>query len=184
MLSTNLQIFPYCSYRTCNITEGNTTIPALATVLSTSDHNTTNNTINTTQLPTAVQNLSRLPTGDDIGDVVCSPPPSYLPPDVRILYQYIWYPLLRIRYPGSGSGMNIPDNFFRELRNIFLGLQIHIFFDADRYPGSGIFLTLDPGSGMEKLGSGINIPGPQHCWYRLNFFEISQCVILCEQLVR
>ncbi len=24
------------------------------------------------------------------------------------------------------------------------------------------FLTLDPGSGMEKFGSGINIPDPQH----------------------
>ncbi len=86
-LSTNLQIFSCCPYRTCNITEGNTTIPALATVQSTSDHNTTTNTT-TTNLPTAVQNLSRLPTGDDIGDVVCSPPPSYLPPDVRTLSQY------------------------------------------------------------------------------------------------
>ncbi len=25
-----------------------------------------------------------------------------------------------------------------------------------------MFLTLDPGSGMEKFGSGINIPDPQH----------------------
>jgi hypothetical protein len=30
---------------------------------------------------------------------------------------------------------------------------------------SGIFLTLDPGSGMEKFRSGINIPDPQH-WDR------------------
>jgi hypothetical protein len=31
--------------------------------------------------------------------------------------------------------------------------------------GSGIFLTLDPdpGSGVEKFGSEINIPDPQHC---------------------
>jgi hypothetical protein len=29
-------------------------------------------------------------------------------------------------------------------------------------PASGIFLTLDPGSGMEKFGSGTNIPDPQH----------------------
>jgi len=34
------------------------------------------------------------------------------------------------------------------------------FFDPD--PGSEIFLTLDPGPGMEKFGSGINIPDPQH----------------------
>jgi hypothetical protein len=29
------------------------------------------------------------------------------------------------------------------------------FFDADPDPGSRIFLSLDPGSGMEKFGSGI-----------------------------
>jgi hypothetical protein len=28
-------------------------------------------------------------------------------------------------------------------------------------------LTQDPGSGMEKCGSGINIPDPQHCQRRL-----------------
>jgi hypothetical protein len=27
----------------------------------------------------------------------------------------------------------------------------------------GIFLTLDPVSGMEKFGPGINITDPQHC---------------------
>jgi hypothetical protein len=31
------------------------------------------------------------------------------------------------------------------------------FFDAD--PGSGIFLTLDPGSGMDKFGSRIRDTG-------------------------
>jgi hypothetical protein len=41
-------------------------------------------------------------------------------------------------------------------------VRILKFFDAD--PGSGIFLTLDPGSGMEKFGTGINIPDPQH-WF-------------------
>jgi hypothetical protein len=44
--------------------------------------------------------------------------------------------------------------------------KILTFFDADPDPGSGIFLTLDPGSGMQKFGSGIrykwNIPDPQH----------------------
>jgi hypothetical protein len=33
------------------------------------------------------------------------------------------------------------------------------FFVADPDPGSDVFLTLDPGPGMEKFGSGINIPG-------------------------
>jgi hypothetical protein len=35
---------------------------------------------------------------------------------------------------------------------------------ANPDPGSGAFLALDPGSGMEKFGSGIriNIPDPQH----------------------
>jgi hypothetical protein len=28
---------------------------------------------------------------------------------------------------------------------------------------SGIFLTLDPESGMENFGSGINIPDPKQC---------------------
>jgi hypothetical protein len=36
------------------------------------------------------------------------------------------------------------------------------FFDADPDPGSEIFLTLDPGSGTEKFGSGINIPELHH----------------------
>jgi hypothetical protein len=33
------------------------------------------------------------------------------------------------------------------------------FFVAD--PASGSFLTLDPGPGMKKFGSGVNIPAPQ-----------------------
>ncbi len=38
-----------------------------------------------------------------------------------------------------------PGSYFREL----FGLKALIFFDAD--PVSGIFLTLDPGSGLEKF---------------------------------
>jgi hypothetical protein len=49
----------------------------------------------------------------------------------------------------SGSGMSIPDHNFRELRNYFLVKNTKIF-DADAE------------SGMEKFGSGINIPDPQH----------------------
>jgi hypothetical protein len=36
------------------------------------------------------------------------------------------------------------------------------FFDKDQDPGSGIFLTLDLRSWMEKFVSGINITVPQH----------------------
>jgi hypothetical protein len=53
--------------------------------------------------------------------------------------------------------MNNPDRI-RELKKLFFGLKSLKFFDAD--PGSGIFLTLDPG--WKKFGSGINIPDPQH----------------------
>ncbi len=60
---------------------------------------------------------------------------------------------------------NIPDHFFLELRNIFLGLKILKFFDVDPDPGPGIwiFITLDPGSGIEKFGPEIrhNHPGPE-----------------------
>jgi hypothetical protein len=60
--------------------------------------------------------------------------------------------------PGSGIGKN-PGSFYRELRNNFW-VKILKFFDVDADPG--IFLTLSQGSGMEKFGSGINIPDPQH----------------------
>jgi hypothetical protein len=45
-----------------------------------------------------------------------------------------------------------PGSQFRELINNFLGQKLEVF-DANADPG--IFLTLDPGSGMEKFGSGI-----------------------------
>jgi hypothetical protein len=61
----------------------------------------------------------------------------------------------------SRLGMNIPDHFTQSLGPIFW-VKIHKFFYADLDPESGIILTLDPGSGMEKLGSGINTPDPQH----------------------
>ncbi len=64
--------------------------------------------------------------------------------------------------------MNIPDHISESLEKFF-GLKILKFFDVVSGPGSGIFLTLDTvsgmekfGSGMEKFGSGLNIPDPQH----------------------
>jgi hypothetical protein len=46
--------------------------------------------------------------------------------------------------------MNIPDHISENIE-IILWVKILKLFDAD--PGSGIFLTLDPRSGMEKLGT-------------------------------
>jgi hypothetical protein len=59
--------------------------------------------------------------------------------------------------PDPGSGMNIPDHSSESLET-FLGLKILKFFYSDPDPGSGIFLTLDPVSGMEnpKPGSVIS----------------------------
>jgi hypothetical protein len=51
----------------------------------------------------------------------------------------------------SGSGMNIPDHISESLETIFC-LKILKLFDTDP----------DPGSGMEKFGSRINILYPQH----------------------
>jgi hypothetical protein len=51
-----------------------------------------------------------------------------------------------VKNPDPVSGMNIPNNFFRELRNSFLGKKIPKIFDADPDPGSGNFFTLDSGS--------------------------------------
>ncbi len=76
-------------------------------------------------------------------------------------------PVLRIRIrdplsflpldPGqkkSGSVINRTSQIiFPRAQKPFLGLKILKFFDADS----------DPGSRMEKFGSGINILDPQHC---------------------
>jgi hypothetical protein len=53
--------------------------------------------------------------------------------------------------PETVSGMNNPDHISESLEPIFW-VKILDFFDVD------------PGSGMEKFGSGINIPDPQHCY--------------------
>jgi hypothetical protein len=46
---------------------------------------------------------------------------------------------------GSGSGMNNPGHISH------FWVKILEFFDAEPNPESGIFLNLDPGSGMEKI---------------------------------
>ncbi len=71
--------------------------------------------------------------------------------------------------PGSVSGINIPEYIYESLETIF-GLKIFEFFYAG--PGSGIFLTLDPGSGWKSsnLVSGTNIQDPEHFFTTINLF--------------
>jgi hypothetical protein len=54
---------------------------------------------------------------------------------------------------GSGSGMKYPNHISESLETIFW-VKILKFFDVD------------PGSGMKKFGSGINILDPQRCQQR------------------
>jgi hypothetical protein len=53
-----------------------------------------------------------------------------------------------------GCGMNIPDHISESLETI--GLK-YLNFYVDTVPGSAIFCTLDPGSTIEKFGSGIRM---------------------------
>jgi hypothetical protein len=48
--------------------------------------------------------------------------------------------------------MNIPDLIFESLETFF-GFKILKFFDSD--PDQGIQKLFEPGSGMEKFGSGM-----------------------------
>jgi hypothetical protein len=52
--------------------------------------------------------------------------------------------------------MNNPDHISASLETIFW-VKILKFFDVD--PGSGIFLTLNPGSGLEKIRIRDKHPG-------------------------
>jgi hypothetical protein len=56
---------------------------------------------------------------------------------------------------GSRSWINNQGSYFRELKNQF--------FYA--YPGPGMEQIRIRDSGWKKVGSGINIPDPQHCTY-------------------
>jgi hypothetical protein len=59
--------------------------------------------------------------------------------------------------------MNIPDHISESLETIF-GFKILKLFDVDPNPGSGIFLTRDPG--WKTFGSGIRDKHPgsaTHC---------------------
>jgi hypothetical protein len=66
--------------------------------------------------------------------------------------------------------MNIPDHVSERLETIFW-VKILKVFDAHPDSGSGTLLNLDPG--WKKLGSGTNIPDPQHYIFKpLIFLEI------------
>jgi hypothetical protein len=69
--------------------------------------------------------------------------------------------------PGSRSRIPIqnehPGSYFRELRQFFcFKILTGKFFGADPDPGSGIFLTVDPGSGMEKTSRISNTESDVH----------------------
>jgi hypothetical protein len=70
------------------------------------------------------------------------------------------------RKSASGSGIRDeqPGSYFLELRNHFLFfflVKMLKFFDAD--PGFGMETVRIRDPGWKKVGSGINIPDPQHC---------------------
>ncbi len=52
--------------------------------------------------------------------------------------------------PGSGSGMNILDHISQSLEIIFW-IKLLKFLERMRIRDPGIFMTLDPGSEMEKI---------------------------------
>ncbi len=65
------------------------------------------------------------------------------------------------QHPDRGSGMNNPDHIFLSLETIFcfFGVKILKFFED---PGSGMETVRIRDPGWKKVGSGINIPDPQH----------------------
>jgi hypothetical protein len=75
----------------------------------------------------------------------------------------------------SASGSRIRDeqsgSYFLELRNHFFGVKILKFFDVD--PGSGMEKVRIRDTGWKKVGSGINIPDPQH-WSKYVFSKIKE----------
>jgi hypothetical protein len=72
--------------------------------------------------------------------------------------------------PGSGIRDEQPGSYFLELRNHFFGVKILKFFDGD--PGSGMETVRIRDPGWKKVGSGINIPDPQHCLFLTNLFVL------------
>jgi hypothetical protein len=96
------------------------------------------------------------------------------PPSTSTAFMLPKVPVTKIIYcqrkssvadPDPGSGMETnqdPGLTYQFLESLETDFRAK---NKDSYPGSGIFLTLDPGSGWKNSdsGSGINIPDPQHC---------------------
>jgi hypothetical protein len=61
--------------------------------------------------------------------------------------------------------MNIPNHISVSVETIFWVKILKKFFDVDADLDLGSGNIFDPGSGMEKFGSGLNIPDPQHCQF-------------------
>jgi hypothetical protein len=74
-----------------------------------------------------------------------------------------------VKKSGSGSGMNNPDHISESLKKLFWGVKILKFFDVDPGPGIEQIWIRDPR--RKKVGSGINIPAPQHWCYREKLLE-------------
>jgi hypothetical protein len=77
------------------------------------------------------------------------------------------------RKSASGSGIRDeqPESYFLELRNHLFGffwVKILQFFDAD--PGSGMETVRIRDPGWKKVGSGVNIPDPQH-WLQFTMYH-------------
>jgi hypothetical protein len=65
----------------------------------------------------------------------------------------------------SGSGNNITDHISESWDKKYLNSSMRI----------RIRDLFDPGSGMEKFGSGTNIPNPQHCRYQIDLRLTAEC---------
>ncbi len=86
----------------------------------------------------------------------------------QIIFPRVWKLFLGLKRVPESFWMNIPDYFYESLET----------FSRVKKRVPGIFLVLDPGSGMKKFGSGITFPGPQH-WFLPNLLIIQNLRHVC-----
>jgi hypothetical protein len=70
---------------------------------------------------------------------------------------------------GSGIRKKHPGSYFKSLVTILWAKTAYTFYVAVTDPGSGAFLTLNPGWKNSAPGSVINISDPQHCFGKLRY---------------
>ncbi len=78
---------------------------------------------------------------------------------------------------GSGDPWIRDENagsYFSEFIKTIFWVKILRFFDVDPDPGSGMFLTLVPGSGMEKIRIRDKYPGSATLLLAMNFVSLGQ----------